>query len=167
MTQSTDTSSDVMQHLSSITFNAITQIQAIFETSGLKQAELAEKLGITEGRVSQILNADTGMTLKQMVRLVRTMGLKACVLFYNDGDARDKYGPLHPSIFESCWKECGEPKSMQHVSVGVLTDKPLPANVIRFERTATTKDTNDARTIPLGIYISGSNYGANQVARNT
>jgi predicted XRE-type DNA-binding protein len=131
---------DAGELLSSVVFNAVSQIQSLFEKSGMSQAELAEKLGVTEGRISQILNADRSMTLKQMVRVARVMGLKASVVIYDDGDHEGKHGPLHPSIFEACWVKCGSPVRMGQISSAMaFTNEMIPDNVVLFEgHTAST-----------------------------
>ena len=44
-------------------------IERLVEKRGLKQQELAERMGVTEGRVSQILSGRENMTLRTLARL--------------------------------------------------------------------------------------------------
>lgn len=43
---------------------------------GMTQAELAKKLGVTPGRVTQILKGDPGMTLKTLARLEHALDVR-------------------------------------------------------------------------------------------
>ncbi|WP_073697193.1 helix-turn-helix transcriptional regulator [Mycobacterium sp. ST-F2] len=44
------------------------------EASGLDQKALAEKLGVTQGRVSQVLNGDGNMKVAAVARYLRALG---------------------------------------------------------------------------------------------
>jgi plasmid maintenance system antidote protein VapI len=50
-------------------FDFVTYVSSRLESGGVTQADLALRLGVTEGRVSQMLNAPGNLTLKQIVRL--------------------------------------------------------------------------------------------------
>ena len=161
MRNDSDLQRDVAAHLSSISFNAIHRLQVEIDKSDLNQARIAEVLERSPGRVSQILNPDKSMTLKQMVRLARVMGLKACVLFYDDKDKDDKYGPLHPDIFEACWIRCGSPTRMGQVADAMsYTNAQMPPNIVEFSKYAASasdgKDTAHARTITTPIQLQGT-----------
>lgn len=158
MRNDSDLQRDVAAHLSSISFNAIHRLQVEIDKSDLSQASIAEVLKRSPGRVSQILNPDKSMTLKQMVRLARVMGLKACVLFYDDGDKKDEFGPLHPDIFEACWIKSGSPTRMGQVANMMhFTDTQMPLNIVEFSKYAANvsdgKDTAHARTVTTPIQL--------------
>lgn len=53
---------------------ASTLMWKAFEQSGLTQRELAEALGVTEGRVSQILHGDGNVRLSTLARYLRATG---------------------------------------------------------------------------------------------
>lgn len=42
--------------------------------SGMSQRELAERLGVTEGRVSQVINSDGNLRITTVARYLRVMG---------------------------------------------------------------------------------------------
>ena len=47
-----------------------------FAASGLTQKELAQKVGVTEGRVSQILNEPVNLRLSTLGRYLQAMGFR-------------------------------------------------------------------------------------------
>ena len=53
---------------------ATTLLNRAFEQSGLTQRELAKTLGVTEGRVSQVLNGDGNVRLSTLARYLRATG---------------------------------------------------------------------------------------------
>ena len=75
----------------------------------MTQAELATRLGVSEGSVSQALNNPGNLTLKKVVQYARVMGLKVSIVAYDDGDAENENGPILPEIFINCWKRFGKP----------------------------------------------------------
>ena len=46
------------------------QLHALMEEQGLKQAELAKKVGVTEARISKILSGSANLTLKSIAELL-------------------------------------------------------------------------------------------------
>jgi transcriptional regulator with XRE-family HTH domain len=158
---STGLKQNVESHLSTITFNAIFRLQMELEKNNLNQATIADALDVSPGRVSQILNPDKSMTLKQMVRLARVMGLKACVVFYDDGDNGDKFGPLHPNIFESCWIACDRPVRMGQVrDSSAATKDVIPHNIVSLVDYAGNdvdrKVSTHGRTVSTSVQLYGT-----------
>ncbi|MEV8338516.1 helix-turn-helix transcriptional regulator [Leucobacter sp. NPDC077196] len=49
-------------------------LKKAFRVTGLSQKTLAERLGVTEGRVSQVLNADGALRVATAARYLRAMG---------------------------------------------------------------------------------------------
>lgn len=76
---------------------------------GMSQAELAARLNVSEGRVSQILNNPGNLTLRKMVEYSRGLGLKVSVVAYDDHDPTNKNGPINSEIFAACWEGSGRP----------------------------------------------------------
>lgn len=89
--------------------NFITQVQMRLEDLDLRQSELADRMGIQESRVSQVLNNPGNLTLATMVRMARALEMKLALVAYDDGDAQDAKGPIHPEVFRLCWEALGKP----------------------------------------------------------
>jgi transcriptional regulator with XRE-family HTH domain len=87
----------------------VAQVEAKMESMPMKQTELAEKLGVTKGRVSQIFNNPGNLTLGMIIKCARAVGMKASVVAYDDGDKENKRGPVHSEIFRKCWEISGKP----------------------------------------------------------
>ena len=51
-------------------------IAQCLERCGMSQRELAQRLGISEGRVSQILSAESNPTVKTLARIGRALGCR-------------------------------------------------------------------------------------------
>jgi transcriptional regulator with XRE-family HTH domain len=98
-----------------ITFDFITQIQKRLESLPLSQAELAEKLHLSEGAVSQSLNGPRNLTLKTIVRYARAVGIKVALVAYDDRDPDNSRGPVNSDIFRICWENAGRPQAFNHV----------------------------------------------------
>jgi transcriptional regulator with XRE-family HTH domain len=96
-------------------FDFITQVQKRLEDKPVKQVELAEKLGVTEGRVSQILNnpGDT-VSLKKAIKLARAVGMKLALVAYDDNDPDNERGPINSDIFRICWENANRPRTFRH-----------------------------------------------------
>jgi antitoxin component HigA of HigAB toxin-antitoxin module len=99
-----------------IALDFVDQIEAKMDAAGIKQSELAQKLGVTEGRVSQILNNPGNLTLGMMVKCARAVDMKMTVVAYEDGDSRKTHGPIHAEVFRSCWQMAGKPRDMWSLS---------------------------------------------------
>jgi transcriptional regulator with XRE-family HTH domain len=92
-----------------ITFDFTTQIEQALEGSNSSQAALAKNLGVSDGRVSQILNNPGNIGLKNIVRYARAIGRKVAIVLYDDGDAANDNGPVNAEIFSTCWELVGRP----------------------------------------------------------
>ncbi len=49
-------------------------LEQALDASSLEQKDLAEKLGVTQGRVSQVLNGDGNMKIAAVARYLRALG---------------------------------------------------------------------------------------------
>jgi transcriptional regulator with XRE-family HTH domain len=87
----------------------IRQIETAMESAGVNQAELAKRLKVSEGRVSQVLNNPGNLTLKKIVEYVRALGRKVAIVEYNDADPKNLNGPINSEIFAKCWIMAGMP----------------------------------------------------------
>ena len=73
------------------------------------RASLARKLGVSKGRISQVLNNPGNLTLRKMIEYARAVGHKVTVLAYYDGDNENSRGPIPAQVFTGCWQNAGRP----------------------------------------------------------
>ena len=93
-----------------ISADFIAQVEEVMEQEDINQSALAQALGVTEGRVSQVLNDPGNLTLKKIAEYARAIRRKIAVVCYDDGDRANRNGPIHPSVFKTCWELAGRPK---------------------------------------------------------
>lgn len=103
----------------------------------VNRAELAKKLAVSKGRVSQVLNNPGNLTMLKVVQYTRALGYKVAIVVYDDGDPANEYGPIVPQIFEKCWQVAGRPRDFialrQYQTVVNLPHADLkPGNVLRI-----------------------------------
>jgi transcriptional regulator with XRE-family HTH domain len=110
------TESNVEAFIQRVTFDFITQLEKKMESSpDVNQSALAQKLDVTEGAVSQILNSPRNLTLKTMVRYARALGMKLAVVAYDDGDEENRRGPINSDIFRLCWERAERPRTFRQL----------------------------------------------------
>lgn len=108
------TESNVNAFIQKVTFDFITQLENRLESDPeMNQSVLAQKLKVSEGAVSQILNNPRNLTLKTMVRYVRALGMKLAVVAYDDGDPGNKLGPINSDIFRLSWEFAEKPRTFR------------------------------------------------------
>lgn len=90
----------------------VAQLEMRMEAEGTKQQEFAERLGVSEGRVSQVLNNPGNMKLGSMVDYARALGLKISIVAYDDGDPGNHNGPINSQVFTECWERLGAPQDL-------------------------------------------------------
>lgn len=103
----TGSSSD--DYLYRIGADYIRQLEEVMQASGINQAQLAESLCVTEGRVSQVLNNPGNLTLRKVIEYVRAIKKKVAMVVYDDVDPDNHNGPVSSQIFTVCWERCGKP----------------------------------------------------------
>jgi transcriptional regulator with XRE-family HTH domain len=86
------------------------QLVKKMDIENLNQKAIADRLGVSVGRVSQVLNNPGNLTLKNCVQYARILGMKAGLLAYDDGDPENNYGPINSEIFYKCWQSAGRPR---------------------------------------------------------
>lgn len=57
--------------------NVVADMNRAVERAGIRQKELAERLGVTESRVSQILNGDGNLRVATVARVFAALGFEA------------------------------------------------------------------------------------------
>jgi len=100
---------DVDRFLFKIGADFMLQLEKVIEAEGTKQAELATALGVSEGRVSQVLNTPGNLTLRKIVQYTKAVGRKVSLVVYDDGDTAKQRGPISGEIFTACWHHAGRP----------------------------------------------------------
>lgn len=107
------TAESIENYLYSVSFGFVAQLENALESSALTHRELSERLGVTEARVSQLLNSPGNLTLKSMVKLARSLDRKMGIVFYDDSDHANAHGPIDPEIFVACWENAGCPRELR------------------------------------------------------
>jgi transcriptional regulator with XRE-family HTH domain len=87
----------------------VRQIESAMKNAGVNQSDLAKRLKVSEGRVSQVLNNPGNLTLKKIVEYVRALGRKVAIVEYDDHDPDNINGPVNSEIFAKCWQIAGNP----------------------------------------------------------
>lgn len=87
----------------------VVQLDKRIDDVGVTRTEVADRLGITGGAVSQALNAPGNWELKSMVRYARVLGLKVAIVAYDDDDPNNDNGPIVSELFAKCWERLGKP----------------------------------------------------------
>jgi predicted XRE-type DNA-binding protein len=103
------TERSVDDFLYKIGWDFVAQIEHLIESGQTSQAALAESLGVSKGRVSQVLSNPGNLTLKNIVRYARALGKKVSVVAYDDADPDNQRGPINAEIFSACWERAGKP----------------------------------------------------------
>lgn len=91
------------------------QLEQRMETTDTRQRELAETLGVSKARVSQVLNNPGNLTLRKMIEYARALGCKVAVIAYDDGDPGNSNGPIRPDVFVTCWERAGRPNDARDI----------------------------------------------------
>lgn len=110
------TEESIEDYIFSVRYDFIFQLEKRLEETGDSYKEFSELLGVSKGRVSQIMNNRENMRLNTMVHCARVLGLKLAIVAYNDGDAENKKGTIPSEIFTKCWEQQGRPTNMFSLS---------------------------------------------------
>jgi transcriptional regulator with XRE-family HTH domain len=103
------TNDSIKAFLFRIAFDFVTQLEKLMEAEKVTPTELAKRLGVTKGRVSQIMNNPGNMKLKTIVEWARALDVKVAIVAYDDGDVDNDNGPVNPQIFVKCWEKADRP----------------------------------------------------------
>lgn len=93
-----------------ISSDFVAQVETKLENAGISHTDLATRLGVSVGRVSQVLNDPGNLTLKNTVQYAQALGMKVAVLAYDDDDPKNKKGPISAAVFNLCWRRAGAPR---------------------------------------------------------
>jgi hypothetical protein len=90
----------------------VAQLETKLESSGTDRQDFAKAIGVTPGRVSQLLNNPTLFNLKSMVSYATGAGMKVAVIAYEDDDPKNNRGPINAQVFTYCWEHAGRPRDL-------------------------------------------------------
>lgn len=94
-----------------IAFDFIAQLENRMKIVPLNRTDLAKRLGVTPGAVSQKFNNPHNLELKTIIGYARALSLKVALVAYSDNDPDNDRGPINSEIFNVCWEKAGNPKS--------------------------------------------------------
>ena len=103
------TERDVSSFLFRIASDFVRHVEELLESKNANRMELAKRLGVTQGRISQVLNDPGNLTIKQIIKYARALGEKVAIVVYDDDDLKNMNGPIAPEIFATCWERAGKP----------------------------------------------------------
>lgn len=106
----TEESADAFAHR--LAFDFIANVENRLAKLPMKQSELAQRLGVSEGAVSKLLNNPQNLTIRTIAKYSRALGMKASIVSYDDGDAKNLDGPINSGVFTACWERAGRPKDL-------------------------------------------------------
>jgi transcriptional regulator with XRE-family HTH domain len=101
------TETDLKDFAFAVSMDFVSNLETAMNEQGVSQRELAQRLGISEGRVSQVINNPGNLTLKSAIEWGHAVGRKVALLSY---EAPSHYtGPVVPENFVACWSALGKP----------------------------------------------------------
>jgi transcriptional regulator with XRE-family HTH domain len=157
----TDDSTD--DYLHDISSGFIRAIESAMGDHQITQGQLAERLGVSESRVSQVLNNPGNLTLRKIIEYARALRLNVAVVAYEGGD--NKRGLVPPEIFTKCWAKLGMPRDFfEFDTCSVVTDARYSyivdvGNVINVFDLELPSDGVTNTACPMQP-ITGGRYGA-------
>ena len=98
-----------------ITFDFITTLAQYMKSKKITQKMLAQKLKVTEGRVSQVFNNPGNFTLQSMVEWAHAAGIKPSVILYDDDDPNYRKAPVYAGAFVKLWEIHDKPKDFEDI----------------------------------------------------
>jgi len=95
-----------------ITSDFIGQLEMRIEERGIEKKQIAAKLNVSPGRVSQVLNNPGNLTIARTVEYTGALGMKVALIAYDDGDSENSRGPINAQVFTECWRRMGCPRDL-------------------------------------------------------
>jgi transcriptional regulator with XRE-family HTH domain len=149
-----------------VTSDFTAQIEARLESRGISKNTVAERVGVSPARVSQILNDPGNITVGNVVKYARAVGLKIALVAYDDSDPDNTKGPINADVFTKCWERMGRPQDFfdlenitQSRGCWVLTKTAQTAN-----DHSNIRDVKVLETAPTNTYASAVGGGWRQSA---
>jgi transcriptional regulator with XRE-family HTH domain len=110
------TSRSIADFVYRIASDFVAQLEMKLEREGTTQKELADRLKLSVGRVSQVLNDPGNLTIKNTVRFAQALGMKVALIAYEDGDPANARGPISSEVFTMTWMQAGRPRDLFQLS---------------------------------------------------
>jgi transcriptional regulator with XRE-family HTH domain len=127
------TAKSVKDYIFRIAADFIAQLESKMDSLPISQDELAKRLGVTKGRVSQLINHPGNISLAKMIEYAKALGMKVSIVAYEDNDPENKKGPIDSEIFRICWEQLGRPRDFWDAQ-GIVATKAVFAANITFGR---------------------------------
>lgn len=106
------TSRSIKAFVHRITSDFFGQLEIKMEQGPIERQELARRLEVTPGRVSQVLDSPGNSTVKTMVEYGHALGKKVAIIAYEDDDPNNDLGPVNAEVFTRCWEQAGKPRDL-------------------------------------------------------
>jgi len=140
---------DFVHRLSS---DFIVQLDKRIKDDEVTKKQVADRLGVTGGAVSQVLNNPGNLELRTMVQYARALGMKVAVIAYDDGDPDNKKGPISSEIFAKCWERLDKPQTFFQLN-------ETRCWIVHEYECSKPTDTFMRKKIPVGIESEASTGG--------
>jgi hypothetical protein len=106
---------DPLRLVRSISSDFMAQIETRMEDiDGFTHTDLAKRLHVSLGRVSQMMNSPGNFTLKNGIMYAGAVGMSMTLVAY-PADAVGNGGPVSGDVFRACWEIAGRPTNMFEV----------------------------------------------------
>jgi hypothetical protein len=103
------TEDNPLRMVRAISSDFVAQLETVMEYSGCSHMELAKRLGVTMGRVSQMMNSPGNFTIKNGVLYGAAVRMNVAVVAY---PTESTTAPISGDVFRTCWEIAGCPKNM-------------------------------------------------------
>lgn len=114
--------------LSTIQLNLYAQLEEYMKENNLNRTQLAEKLGVTKGYVSQVLNGDFDHKISKLVDLALLMGKAPQITYKNLNQIiRDDLRENTDSVTRSIFKFSATSR-LGYQATGILADDAILKN---------------------------------------
>jgi hypothetical protein len=149
------TSSTIDNFVFQIAADFTLQLEKKLEVGPISNKELAERLKVTAGRVSQVLNNPGNFKLRSMTEYARALGMKVTVVAYDDNDPDNKKGPINSEVFYECWKRVGRPRDFFDLRSKLVVQR-IYYGFSPMSAAANSGKTYDHRTFDLFDTVAGT-----------
>jgi len=155
------TARSVKDYLFRIVTDFAVQLGEKMKSLDISRDELAKKLGVTKGRISQLLNHPGNISIGKMIKYASALGMKVSIVAYEDDDPENKKGPIDSEIFRSCWEQLGKPRDFWAIQ------DILKTNNVKFGRRSDDfKDFQaSANIVTYPTYFSIERVAGNQTSK--
>jgi transcriptional regulator with XRE-family HTH domain len=96
-------------------FNFITTLATRMQKLNITQRELANRLGVSESRISRIFNNHGNLTLAKMIELAKVVNHKIAVVPYDDEDPDFEKAPVIADVFVELWQLHARPHNFDEI----------------------------------------------------